>query len=72
MAASSTSSKVLTMPGIALSGHCTQQFEQPVHFSAMNFGTSKRTSVMSRIVLVAAGMALMAAKGSAMPSSPVL
>ena len=57
-AASSTSSTELTTPGIALSGHWVQHWLQPVHFEATKRGTSKRTSVMSRIELVAAGIAL--------------
>jgi hypothetical protein len=42
-----------------------------VHLSATNNGTSKRTLVMSRRLLVAAGIPLIAAKGSASTSSPV-
>ena len=37
----------------------------------MNPGTSSRTPLMSRTAPVAAGMALMAANGSAMPSCPI-
>ncbi len=72
IAASMTCSTLFTRPGIAMSGHTVQHWPHPVHLSAMNSGTSKRTSVMSRIVLVAAGIALSAANGSAMGSSPVL
>ena len=55
---------------MAASGHCVQHWAQPVHFSGWNSGTSKRMSVMSRTALVAAGMALIAAKGSASGSCP--
>ncbi len=72
MAASRTSSTVLTTPGIAASGHCIQHWLQPVHFSAMKSGTSKRMLVMSRTELVAAGIALIAANGSAITSLPVV
>ncbi len=72
IAASITSSTSFTRPGMAASGHCVQHWAHPVQLSGTNSGTSNRTSVMSRIVLVAAGMALSAANGSAMPSSPVL
>jgi hypothetical protein len=68
MAVSITSSTELTSPGIAASGHCTQHWLQPVHFSAMKCGTSKRMLVMSRTVLVTAGIALIAVNGSAMMS----
>ena len=70
MAAISTSSMLLTSPGMAASGHCVQQAAHPVHFSPMNSGTSRRTPLMSRTTPVAAGTALMAANGSARPSSP--
>ena len=68
MAVSYRASTLITRPGIAASGHCTQHWLQPVHFSAMNCGTSKRMLVMSRTVLVAAGMADSAAYGSEIPS----
>ena len=69
-AAESTSSTLLTSPGIAASGHCVQQAAHPVHFSPMNSGTSSRTPLMSRTTPVAAGIALIAANGSAIPSCP--
>ena len=72
IAASMISSTVLTTPGMAESGHCTQHLLQPVHLSGMNCGTSWRTDDMSRIVEVAAGIALMAVNGSASTSFPVL
>ncbi len=53
-----------------MSGHCVQHWPQPVHFSARNFGTSWRMSVMSRNVPVAAGIALIAVNGSASGSCP--
>ena len=68
IAVSQRSAAVLTRPGIAESGHWIQHWLQPVHFSGRNRGTSKRMFVMSRIELVAAGIALIAANGSAMPS----
>ena len=66
--APSTSSGALTRPGIAASGHWVQHWAQPVQLAAMKSGTSIRTPLMSRTVPVAAGMALIAAKGSAIPS----
>ena len=71
IAAVSTSSTLLTSPGMAESGHCVQHWPQPVHFSAMKSGTSSRTPLMSRTAPVAAGIALIAANGSAMPSCPI-
>ena len=62
------SSTEFTTPGIAASGHCVQHCEQPVHFEAMKSGTSNLMSDISRTALVAAGIALIAANGSAITS----
>ena len=56
---------------MAASGHCTQHWLHPVHFSGTKSGTSKRIPVMSRIELDAAGIALTAAYGSAIVSCPM-
>ena len=52
-------------PGMAESGQTVKQSPQAVHFSAFQTGCEKRMLVMSRKTPVAAGMRLMALKGSA-------
>ena len=59
-------------PGMAASGHCVQHWRATGALLGDERGTSSRTSVMSRTALVAAGIALIAANGSAMPSWPSL
>ena len=70
-AVSRTSVRLLTSPGIAVSGQTVQHLPQAVQFSGTQAGCSVRMALMSRNSAVEAGMRLSAMNGSARLSLPL-